>query len=161
MNNTQQAEEKRFVEDFGIAFEQTGLSRMAGRIVGCLLITNPPHQSAEQLAEALQASKGSISTMTRLLIQLGMIERLSLPGVRHCYFQLQPDVWQRITKHGLEDEIKLFHQLAERGLKLTSRNTLAHKGLEGMHNIYTFLEREFPALLERWDQRPKNKSPKK
>jgi len=156
MNDDQHAEEKHFVEDVGIVFEQTGLPRMAGRIFGWLLISDPPHQSTSELAEALMASKGSISTITRLLIQIGLIERLSLPGVRHDYFRLRPDAWQYMIKHGLEDEIKMVRQLAEHGLELLADKTpLTRKWLEEIRNVYTFLEQEFPTLLERWEQKRK------
>jgi len=161
MKNSEQAEEQRFVEEVGIVFEQTGLPRMAGRILGWLLISDPPHQSTDQLVEALMASKGSISTMTRLLIQIGLIERLSLPGVRHDYFRLRPDAWQHMIRRGLEDEIRMVRQLAERGLELLADKTpLTRKWLEEMRDVYTFLEREFPVLLERWEEeRKKGKLP--
>ena len=161
MNNSEQAEEQRFVEEVGIVFEQTGLPRMAGRILGWLLISDPPHQSTDQLVEALMASKGSISTMTRLLIQIGLIERLSLPGVRHDYFRLRPDAWQHMIRRGLVDEIRMVRQLAERGLGLlVDKTPLTRKWLEEMRDVYTFLEREFPVLLERWEEeRKKGKLP--
>lgn len=158
MNDTYQAELKQFVEEVGIVFEQTGLPRMAGRIFGRLLISNPPYQSTDELTEALMASKGSITTMTRLLIQIGLIERFCLPGIRHNYFRLRPDAWQRLMGHGLEDEIKMFRQLAERGLKLlTSKAPQNRKWLEDMRGIYAFLEREFPALMKRWEKEQKEK----
>jgi len=150
MNNTSLITEKSFVEQFGIAFEQTRLPRMAGRILGWLLISDPPHQSADELATGLAASRGSISSTTRLLIQLGLVERLSLPGIRHDYFRLRPDAWQNIIRHGLEDEIKMFRQLAEHGLILFSgKNPQTRKWLEDMRDVYAFLEQEFPALMER------------
>ena len=153
MNNERQAEKQQFVEKVGIVFEQTGLPRMAGRIFGWLLISDPPHQSTDQLAEALMASKGSISTMTRLLIQTGLIERLSLPGVRHGYFRLQSDALRHMIRHGIEDEIKMFRQLAEHGLELPADKTpLTRLWLEEMCHMYAFFERELPALLERWEQ---------
>ena len=156
MQDERQAERQQFVEEVGIVFEQTGMARMAGRILGWLLISDPSHQSTDQLAEALMASKGSISTMTRLLIQIGLIERLSLPGVRHDYFRLRPDAWRHWIRHGLEDEIKMVRQLAEHGLELLADKTpLTQKWLEEMRDIYTFLEREVPALLERWEQQRK------
>ena len=115
MKDALQAEEKQFAEEVGIVFEQTGMPRMAGRILGWLLISDPPHQSMEQLTKALIASKGSISSMTRLLIQLGLIERLSLPGVRHDYFRLRSDAWQHMIGRGLTGEIRMVRQLAEQG----------------------------------------------
>ncbi len=156
MNDNRQAEEKQFVEEVGIVFEQTGLPRMAGRILGWLLIVDLPHQSTDELADALMASKGSISTVTRLLIQIGLIERLSLPGVRHDYFRLRPDAWHHMIRRGLVDEIRMVQQLAERGLELLADKTpLTRKWLEEMRDVYTFLEQEFPTLLERWEEKRK------
>jgi len=156
MNDRLQAEKQQFVEHVGIAFEQTGLIRMAGRIFGWLLVSDLPHQSTDQLAEVLMASKGSISSMTRLLIQIGLIERLSLPGVRHDYFRLRADAWRNMIRRGLEDEIKMFRQFAELGLELAAEKTSpTRKWLEEMRDMYTFLEREFPVLLERWEQQRK------
>ena len=158
MDDKRQIEEKQFVEEVGIVFEQTGMPRMAGRILGWLLISNPPHQSMDELTSALMASKGSISTMTRLLIQIGLIERISLPGVRHDYFRLRPYAWRHMIRRGLEDEIKMFRQVVERGLELIGDKTPpTRKWLEEMHNVYTFLEREFPPLLERWEKEHKEK----
>ena len=148
---------KQFAEEVGIAFEQTGLPRMAGRILGWLLVADPPHQSMEQLTSALTASKGSISTTTRLLIHHGLIERISLPGVRHDYFRLRSDTWQHMIGRGLTGEIRMFRQLAEHGLDLLGEKTTANsKWLKEMLDVYTFLEQEFPALLERWEKQHQN-----
>jgi len=156
MNDEVNVEEKQFVEEVGMVFEQTGLPRMAGRIFGWLLISDPPHQSTDQLAEALMASKGSISTTTRLLIQTCLIQRFSLPGVRHDYFRLRPDAWRHMIRHGLEDEIKMFRQLAEHGLGLpTDKTPLTRQWLEEMRDMYLFFERALPALVERWEQEHK------
>jgi predicted transcriptional regulator len=146
--------EKNFVEEVGIVFEQTGLSRMAGRIFGWLLISDPPYQSSTELAEVLMASKGSISTTTRFLIQLGLVERFVIPGVRHDYFRLRQDALQRTIRHGLEDEIRMFRRLAEQGLELMgSESSVRRQWLGEMHDRYVFLEQEFPALMERWEKR--------
>ena len=124
-----------------------------GGFIGWLLISDPTHQSTEQITKALMASKGSISTMTRLLIQIGLIERLSLPGVRHDYFRLRSDAWQHMIGRGLTEEIRMVRQLAERGLELLGDKTPVTRGwLEEMCDVYTFLEKEFPTLLERWEK---------
>ena len=155
MTNPLQDEEKKFVEEVGIVFEQTGLPRMAGRIFGWLLISDPSYQSPDELAEALMASKGSISTMTRLLIQIGLIERLSLPGVRHDYFRLRPGALHQLIKESLV-QITALRQLAEHGLELVEgKAPPTRQWLEEMRDTYAFFEREFPALLERWEQERK------
>ena len=153
MLNNLQNEERNFVEEVGVVFEQTGLPRMAGRIFGWLLISAPPYQSSADLAEILMASKGSISTTTRFLIQMGLIERFVIPGVRHDYFQLRQDALRWIVKHGLEDEIKIFRNIAEKGLVLVKdQASIRRQWLEEMCDRYAFLEQEFPVLMERYDK---------
>ena len=153
MSENLQNKVKNFVEEVGIAFEQTGLPRMAGRVFGWLLTSEPPYQSSAELAEALMASKGSISTATRLLIQIGFIERFVIPGERHDNFRISPSAFKHTMRHGLEEEIKMFRQLAERGLELMEgRHSPRRQLLEEMRSSYAFLEKEFPAMLKRWEQ---------
>ena len=154
MKNERQAEERNFVEEVGLVFEQTGLPRMAGRVLGRLLISDPPRQSADELTEALIVSKGAISTATQHLIQCGLVERISLPGVRHYYFRIQANAWQHMIRRSIVDEIKMIRQLAEHGLELLANKTPLTP-LAEMLAVYTFMEREVPALLERWEQETK------
>jgi DNA-binding transcriptional regulator GbsR (MarR family) len=147
-------EEKGFIEEVGVVFEQTGLPRMAGRIFGWLLIAEPPYQSSSELAEVLMASKGSISTMIRLLTQIGLVERFIVPGERHDHFRLHKEALRRIIQHGLEDEIKMLKSLSEHGLVLLKgESSERRRWLEEMYQRYTFLEREFPSLLERYERK--------
>ena len=90
-----QAEVARFVEEVGVMLElEAGTPRMVGRILGWLLICDPPEQSAGDLARALHASKGSISTATRVLLRLGFVVRWRLPGERFDRFRAQPEAWE-------------------------------------------------------------------
>lgn len=151
MNTEKQFEAKHFVEEAGLLFELMGLPRMAGRIFGWLLISNPPHQSLGELAESLQASKGSVSTMTRLLIQISLIERISLPGKRRDYFRIKINAWSQLTEQRLA-QITAFRQLAERGLKLFEEENPLRLRLEEMRDIHAFWERELPVLNDRWEE---------
>jgi DNA-binding transcriptional regulator GbsR (MarR family) len=145
--------ERNFIEDVGLQFESTGLPRMAGRMFGWLLIADPPYQSAAEVAEVMMASKGSVSATVRLLTQIGLIERYVVPGERHDHYRLREDALRRTVKHGLEDEIRMFRKLAERGLELMRREPSSRRQwLEQMHDRYAFLEKEFPALIERYEK---------
>jgi len=146
-----QLEKAHFIEEVGLMFELVGLPRMAGRILGWLLISEPVQQSSSHLAEVLQASKGSISTTTRLLIQIGLIERVSLPGDRRDYFQIKPHAWSQMTEQRIS-QISAFRKLAERGLDLLKDTPPPlQKRLQEMRDIHAFLERELPLLHQRWE----------
>lgn len=148
-----------FLEDMGLLFETVGIPRMAGRIFGWLLISNPPHQTPAEMAAALQASKGSISTMTRLLIQMGLIERLRLPGQRQDYFRLKLNAWTELRQQQLA-RIRAFRQLAERGLTLLAdTDRELRQRLEDMRDLHGFLEQELPQLTVRWEHQQQSATP--
>lgn len=146
---------KQFVEDVGLFFERSGLPRMAGRILGWLLVCDPPHQSATDLAEVLEASKGSISSMTRLLIQIGLIQRTSLPGQRRDYFYIQTGAWFALLQHEVK-AVAAFRRILEHGVALIAdAEPATQERLLEIRDVYAFFERELPSLLERWEQERK------
>lgn len=152
MDERHGVEASRFVEEVGLAFEQLGLPRMAGRILGRLVIADVPEQSSSDLAEALQASKGSISTMTRLLIQLGLIERVGRRGDRRDYFRLRPNLWPRLVRQRAA-LFGVLRQAAERGLRLVSEESGGSaQRLREMRDLFAFLEQEIPLALARWQR---------
>ena len=98
------------------------------------------------------ASKSSISNMTRLLMQHGQIERFVKPGVRHDFFRLSPKAFRHTIHRGLEDEIRMFRELAEYGLDVLPKKESAPRNLMlEMHTMFSFLEKEFPGLMERYE----------
>jgi DNA-binding MarR family transcriptional regulator len=144
------AEELSYVEEVGLFFEGSGLPRMAGRVIGWLLICEPAEQSAAELAAALQASKGSISAATRMLTHLRLIERVSLPGRRRDYFVILPGGWHDLILQRIR-LLTAFRRLTERGLgMLSDADPARRERLEDVHELYVWLERELPALFERW-----------
>jgi DNA-binding transcriptional regulator GbsR (MarR family) len=145
-------EEKHFVEDISLYFEQMGLPRMAGRVLGVLLICDPPAQSLTDLCELLQASKSSISTTTRLLTEMGLIERTASPLPRQVYFQFKAGGWVVFIRQRLRLWASL-HQIAERGLELQrDADPLSRKRLQEAHDMFSLIEDELPALLRRVEQ---------
>lgn len=152
VKRVRETKKMQLVEDMGLVLQEAAIPRMAGRIYGWLLICHPPHQCAAELAQVLGGSKGSISTMTRLLIQMGLIERVALPGERSAYYHIKPGCWSEMLRKQMT-LVSTVRQLSERGLALMkSQKPQVRLRLQEMHNIHAFFEREFPALLERWER---------
>jgi len=148
--------EQMFVEQAGVVMEHLGMPRMAGRVLGWLLICDPPQQSPGELAAALQASKASISTTIRYLVQVGIIERVVFPGKRRDYFRMREEAWSRSTEERF-DMVTATRELAEQGLALrVDADAAATDRLREMRDFYAFTERELPAVIERWRQERRN-----
>lgn len=141
--------ERQFAEEVGRVFEQFGISRMAGRILGWLLICDPPRQSSMEIGAALGASKGAVSIATRLLESYGLARRVAVPGERGDFFEMTPDAFNRA--HDQLGTARIFRELMELGLAAISDpdGPRAERLLE-TRDLYAFLERELPLLMGRF-----------
>lgn len=138
-----------YVEEFGLFFEQFGLARTAGRMLGWLLVCDPPHQTMDELTEVLQVSKSSISTASRLLIQTGLVSKVSFPGERKDFYRISEDAWVQAWS-AKNNQTTAMREMAARGLELLPDDPNRQKRLQEMHDLYEFLEEELPKLTERW-----------
>jgi len=149
MNNHQPIEDLHFIEDIGLYFEQMGLPRMAGRILGALLISDPPSQSITDLGERLHASKSSISIMARLLMERGLIERVASPMPRRDYYRFKPGGWSIYMRQWL-GLMSGLHQITERGLALmANKSDPLKERLQEAHDLFSNIEQEFPSILQK------------
>lgn len=148
-------EKKEYVEELAVFWGGFGMPKMQGRVMGALLVADPPQMTAEELAGELRASRGSISSATRALIQLGIVERRTRPGERKDYFQTRTN-WSELM-HQQIGTYTAFRKIAERGLRIMEGSPPESKrDLEEIHSLYSHLEREMPALIERWERSRKD-----
>lgn len=90
-----------FIETMGVRFQEQNMPRIAGRLFGLLLIEGGPLSFAD-LAERLRVSRGSVSTNARMLVDLGLIERVGKPGDRHDHYRIAPDGLVSVFRKQLE-----------------------------------------------------------
>ena len=100
-----------FTERLAIAGEQDGLPRIAGRIIGFLFVHEGAY-SLDDLAEALQISKASVSTNARMLEDKGIVVRTSSPGDRRDYYEIAHGHWEKFIQNS-QRKVKVFLDLVE------------------------------------------------
>ncbi|UCE19230.1 MAG: MarR family transcriptional regulator [Gemmatimonadota bacterium] len=89
------------VEDFGKAYNNWGLSKLKGRIVGLLLFNQMP-LSLDDIANELHVTKGSVSTVARQLEEGGLIRKVWVKGDRKDYYEIVSDVFSTTSEHNLK-----------------------------------------------------------
>jgi DNA-binding MarR family transcriptional regulator len=142
--------ESAFVEEMGQALAAYGMTPMAGRMWGWLLICEPAEQTAADIAEALQASRGSVSGTARILAGAGFIKRATRRGDRREYFSAPPEALESM----LGSATQIYRQLrlmAERGLKAIEYRPITDQArLQEFHDVLAFVEAEVPAVIDRF-----------
>jgi DNA-binding MarR family transcriptional regulator len=148
-------DERGFSDELGFFWEDAGGTRMAGRVLGALLLADPPEMSSSELAEFLGVSPGSVSTATRELVRPGLARRVRVPGRRQDYFRatMGASVLPQIIRTRME-LTRRYAQLMRRGEDLAEgKDPAVGRQLGEIREFYEFLETEQGAILERWEER--------
>jgi len=148
--------ERNFVDRVALVFEHAGIPPISGRILGRLLICDPPEQSSAELADYLLASKGAVSTATRMLMEIGVIEKIRRRGSRASWFRAKRGAWGEML-HAEITRVRMLRQLADEGLALMSEAPPERlERLQEFRDFNAFFETELPELVTRWDARNRN-----
>jgi DNA-binding transcriptional regulator GbsR (MarR family) len=145
------ASAQNFVERIALLLEADGLPRIAGRIFGYLLVHDGAY-TLDDLAEALQVSKASVSTNARLLEGSGLLERTAAPGDRRDYYQMGADAWARRLRVARRQWEGMREALAEGAAQLPPELEAGRRRLHEAERFHTLIVDEADRLAERWQE---------
>lgn len=143
---------EKYIEEVGLFYEKYGLPKMAGRILGYLMISEDGDSSFTHLQEMLQASKGSISSNINLLLNQGMIEKYMITGDRKSYYRISMNSLENLIDAKLKS-ISVYKELLQKGVELIPEgNEEKSQQIQQIVEYYQFLEAEFPLLRVKWNK---------
>jgi predicted transcriptional regulator len=142
-------EQSAFIEEMGQFLGGYGMTPMAGRMWGWLLLCDPPEQTAAEIADALGASRGAISGTARILTSAGFIRRTKKRGDRREYFSSPPEALDSMlmSAGAIYGQLR---QIAERGLVAAGDAPGPRTRMQEFHDVISFIESELPRLIERF-----------
>lgn len=141
----------QFIENMGLHFEDYGVPRIGGKILGLCLVSSRP-VTPEEMSEVLQVSRSSISTNLRTLLMVGLAERISLPGERSDFYVFSDEAWETTMEMKLEG-IQSLREIAEDGLQGLEEDHPAHERLNEILDWTAMVERTFEELIKKWQSR--------
>ena len=140
-------ERTRFIEQLGRLAEGEGLPRIAGRMLGSLML-DPASCSLEQLALQLNVSRASVSTNGRLLESLGLIQRVTVPGDRRDYWQI-PDPFSSLLQVGIR-RMRVMQSAVREMREESPSAALTDTRLNEIESLYDDAIAQAQRLLARW-----------
>lgn len=138
-----------FIEESGLMFEQFGMTRMIGRVFGYLLVCDQDQVSFDNIRKTLGASKGSISGTTRQLVQIGLIEPVSLPGDRKTYFRLTKLELGQLLKSRME-LFKKFSKTLTKAMEVKERDDSVADWLLEASVFYSWVGGQMDEVIDKW-----------
>jgi DNA-binding transcriptional regulator GbsR (MarR family) len=136
----------------GLTFESDGFTRIGGRLFGHLLLADRP-LSLDELADALGASKASVSTDARRLLDKGVVERSGRPGDRRDYWQIAPDFFASLMQHRVERWRRLDALVGELKRRAPVPSPVVRSRLRYMEDVYAYISERVDEALESWQAR--------
>ncbi|ROS41403.1 GbsR/MarR family transcriptional regulator [Amycolatopsis thermoflava] len=138
-NQDNQDDVLRWVERVAtFCVEEWALPPITGRILGLLMICDPPERSAGEIAEAIQASRASLTSNMRFLATIGLIRKVRVPGDRTTYYRIEDDAWHKVVQRKL-DGLSAFDDIADEGMALASGNGLDAQRIRSAQRALTWL----------------------
>ncbi|WP_435119467.1 GbsR/MarR family transcriptional regulator [Amycolatopsis thermoflava] len=138
-NQDNQDDVLRWVERVAtFCVEEWALPPITGRILGLLMICDPPERSAGEIAEAIQASRASLTSNMRFLATIGLIRKVRVPGDRTTYYRIEDDAWHKVVQRKL-DGLSAFDDIADEGMALASGNGLDPQRIRSAQRALTWL----------------------
>jgi predicted transcriptional regulator len=141
-----------FVGEMGQTFEADGFTRIGGRLFGHLLLAERP-LSLDEIAEALQVSKASVSTDARRLLDKGVLERSGKPGDRRDYWQVAPDFFASLMQHRVERWRRLNVLIGELKRRSPNPGAPVRARLRYMEDVYAYISERVDDALDSWQAR--------
>lgn len=133
-----------FVEELGLLVLDSGTPRAMVRILGWMVVCEPPEQSAQDIQAGLKLSAGTVSAAVRTLTGLGYLDRVAYPGDRHIYYRLRSEGWERALRARLGTMTQL-REVADRALAGAGHQ--GHRRLQDMRDVCAWFEDQIGELL--------------
>jgi hypothetical protein len=140
-----------FVEELGVLGKDVGVPRGVARVLGWMVVCDPPEQSARDIQQGVELSAGAVSTATRMLVATRLLERTARPGDRRSYYRLRPGGWDGTLEVRLRALTQL-REVADRALQAAGGR--ADDRLRNMRDAYAWFEQRLMGVLGERPSRP-------
>jgi DNA-binding transcriptional regulator GbsR (MarR family) len=138
---------RSYAEEVGLWSSRQGTPPAFGKLLGWLLICDPPQQTSAELAAALGLSKGSVSMGMRMLERSRLARRVVIPGRRGHAYEIQPDAMIRATSDAVP-HWRAMADLMRRGIELVDADSPQVARLTMTRDFFEYMAERIPALVE-------------
>ncbi|PRX97654.1 GbsR/MarR family transcriptional regulator [Allonocardiopsis opalescens] len=133
---------REWAEQVAMYLARDGVPPIAGRILGRLMVCDPPEQSAAQLSAAIGASRASLTMNLRLLTGMGFLTWRTRPGDRTMYYRMADDAWQAVVRKQIAG-IAAFLDVTRQGLDLLGPESDRAARVRQAHDTYAWMAKVF------------------
>jgi DNA-binding transcriptional regulator GbsR (MarR family) len=142
---------KELVEKIGVVVEKAGFQPAVGRVLGCLMVSDPPYKTFDEIQRYLGISKSAVSNALNGLMSRDMVDYITMPGDRKRYFQLAAHgmISQMKKKIGLHSAMPQLLQIVVEAR--SNKYPEFNRSLLETSEFLSFMEKEINAAIDKWE----------
>lgn len=146
-----------WIADLTDHYVQRGWPPITARTLAFLMVCDPPEQSPGQIAEAVQASRGSLTSTLRVLTTAGLIRTVTRPGDRSTYYRVADEAWANSWQQQLAN-LQAFADLVHDGMEILGEDSPRAARVRNAYELYSFFIQQSEPLWKQWQERQKGQS---
>lgn len=131
-----------WVESVTAFLTRDGISPIAGRILGWLMICDPPEQTAAQIALAIGASRASITTNMQILTTMEIVSRRTRAGERTAYYRIEDGAWEKLVQRQVAS-LTSFCEITSDGMSLLGPDSARAARIRTAHQTFDWMAQVF------------------
>ncbi|MEV6866096.1 transcriptional regulator [Streptosporangium subroseum] len=131
-----------WVERVAMFLAADGVPPIAGRILGWLMICDPPEQSAGQIGQAIGASRASLTTNMRVLLTMDFVSRRTRPGERTAYYRVEEGAWERVVRRQIST-LTAFRDITGDGMAMLGADSGRAARIREAQEIFDWMAKVF------------------
>lgn len=127
-----------WVERVAMYLARDGVPPIAGRVLGWLMICDPPEQNAAQISAAIGTSRASLTSNLRLLSSMGFLTWRTRPGERTVYYRMAEEAWSAVVRQQIAG-IASFLDITREGLDMVGPDDDRAKRIRQAHDTFEWM----------------------
>lgn len=131
--------QRELIEEIGKTYESEGISPIAGRIVGLLMVMDREAFTFDEITMELSISKASASNTLKVLEAKHVVEYFTMPGDRKRYYRIKKQSETSIideTVSKIERTMSLLTKIIDLKADPNSENSLFFKSMIKVSNHF-------------------------
>lgn len=144
-----QVEVRHFIERLTMVLVGLGMPPMPSRVWVASMLADGDTVTSGEIGERLGVSPAAISGAVKYLLQVGLLERVAVPGSRRQHFRADANQWADTflaRRHGMEE----FTAIASDGVALLGPDSVPGTRMAELRDFFDYLAGEIPRLVESW-----------
>lgn len=144
---------KDLIERIGVALERAEFQPATGRVLGYLMVSEPPRKTFEEIQNGLNMSKSAVSTALNTLQLKNLVKYSTKPGDRKRYFQADYNGWYSLIKEKFTNVLYIDKMFSSTLTQRSGKDIESDNDIQEIIDFLLFIQNEMKSAIAKWEQK--------